>query len=194
MWKTTRNIYLNSDKFDDVTRAFAFWFQNISSFGNDLTAGWGFSKTSGINSSLQAMSLLNKKNNFTQKYTKRLERTDIESNDALKVIKSRDTNKRFFYLDPPYVSSDCGHYKGYTEDNFRELLELLTTIKGKFLLSSYPEKILLEYRDKFKWRTEDHEQIVSVNNITDKKKIKTECLTWNYNENINKFKTKISLF
>jgi DNA adenine methylase len=43
----------------------------------------------------------------------------------------------FFYLDPPYVGSDQGHYDGYSQADFDALLRLLEKLKGNFLLSSY---------------------------------------------------------
>ncbi|NMR34924.1 hypothetical protein HIO71_12080 [Chryseobacterium aquaticum] len=41
----------------------------------------------------------------------RMRYTQIEQNDACKVIKSRDTEKSFFYCDPPYINTNMGFYK-----------------------------------------------------------------------------------
>ena len=54
----------------------------------------------------------NKREAFTEEYAKRLHRVQIECCDALRVIRSRDTADTFFYIDPPYVGSDQGHYDG----------------------------------------------------------------------------------
>jgi len=62
----------------------------------------------------------------------------LECADALYVIQSRDTINTFFYCDPPYYNSDCGHYNRYSEEDYENLLKLLAGIKGKFILSSYP--------------------------------------------------------
>jgi DNA adenine methylase len=97
----------------------------------------------------------------------------------MEIIKLKDTPDTFFYIDPPYVSSDCGHYTGYTIDDFTELLELLTTISGKFLLSSYPEQVLLGYRKIHGWNFQDKIDRVSVSG-KQSGKTKTECLTFNY--------------
>lgn len=45
-----------------------------------------------------------------------------------------------------------GHYGGYTLDAFEQLLQLLTTVKGKFMLSSYPMSILSSYAEKTGWK------------------------------------------
>jgi len=100
--------------------------------------------------------------------------------DALDVIKRFDTKDSFFYIDPPYFNSNCGHYKGYTKEDFINLLEVLTQIKGKFLLSSYWSEILQKYIKKYNWNYQLFEKTLGV---THKKKYassKTEVLTANY--------------
>jgi len=84
------------------------------------------------------------------------------------------------FIDPPYVSSVQGSYAGYTHGDFVELLDTLKNIKGKFLLSSYPESVLLEYREKYNWFVNDEQMMVTVNNKSSRKKKKIECLTANY--------------
>ena len=103
---------------------------------------------------------------------------DLESNGAIKVIQSRDTPESFFYIDPPYFNSNMGHYDGYTEKDFVVLLTILSKIKGKFLLSSYPSTILTRFTKKYKWKNWSKESRVSVTKNT--KKSKTEVLTANY--------------
>lgn len=89
--------------------------------------------------------------------------------------------KAFFYCDPPYFNSDCGHYDGYGKEDFEMLLKTLSGIKGKFLLSSYPSDILNEYVKKHSWSQKTIEQTVSVANATTKNpKKKTEVMTANY--------------
>ncbi|MDR2247806.1 MAG: DNA adenine methylase [Treponema sp.] len=77
----------------------------------------------------------------------------IECCDALRIIGSRDTPETFFYLDPPYVGADQGHYDGYTQMDFDALLEVLKSIQGKFLLSSFRDAALREFTRKNGWHT-----------------------------------------
>jgi DNA adenine methylase len=88
----------------------------------------------------------------------------------------------FFYVDPPYYNSDCGHYDGYTIDDFERLLQLLSKLEGKFLLSSYPSPILKEYTKANGWHTFSIEQTVSVanSNTTKPPKKKIEVFTANF--------------
>jgi DNA adenine methylase len=86
----------------------------------------------------------------------------------------------FFYIDPPYICSDQGHYAGYTHEDFTDLLTILPELKGTFLLSSYPDESLDRFRKKNGWNALDLSKAVSVNNVNPRKTVKTECLTWNY--------------
>lgn len=70
--------------------------------------------------------------------SERLRYTQIEQNEAYKVILSRDSEDAFIYADPPYVNTIQGHYGGYSEEHFIRDLEVLANVKGKFLLSNYP--------------------------------------------------------
>lgn len=120
-----------------------------------------------------------KKEQITQSLAKRFEGVQIENTDALKILKLRDTVDTFHYIDPPYIGSDCGHYGNYNEEHFRELLSLLSTLKGKFLLSSYPSLLLNMAIEKHGWHTKEVNAKVSASNSKTQKD-KTEVLTANY--------------
>jgi DNA adenine methylase len=74
-------------------------------------------------------------------YIARMASVYIACDDALKIIKQWDSPQTFFYCDPPYPGTDCGKYKGYTLDNFRELVSTLDNCQGSFLLSNYDQPI-----------------------------------------------------
>lgn len=169
-------IYNAPHLFDPVKRAWALWVLATQSFAGMLDGSWGYDK--GKNTTSKKIS--NKKATLDDRFAARLENTQIENTDALRIIKSRDFEDAFFYCDPPYFNSDCGHYDGYSEKDFEELLETLSAIKGKFLLSSYPSKVLKLFKDRLNWFQIEIEQTVSVANNTDKRKKKIEVLTANY--------------
>jgi len=157
------------------SREWAIWTLANQSFASMLDGTWrcDFKRNS------TPVRLVNKRMNFVEDYAKRLENVQIECRDALNIIKIWDNPDAFFYCDPPYYNSDMGHYKGYTEKDFENLLEALSKIKGKFLLSSYPSELIEKYTKKYKWHTQKIEGIpVSV--ALGKHKIKTEVLTGNY--------------
>jgi DNA adenine methylase len=68
------------------------------------------------------------------------------------------------------------HYDGYTEDDFKNLLELISHIEGKFLLSSYRSNILTDYRTNNKW----HFIELKMRRCVGKKQHKIEVLTANF--------------
>lgn len=158
-----------------IEYAWAFWCQTTLCFSNIIYGGFAFG-----NDERCARTTYNKKLNFDERYLRRIEKAEIFNRDALELIKLKDSPDTFFYIDPPYVSSNCGHYDGYTMDDFKNLLDALSNIKGKFLLSSYPEDILMEYRSKFGWHLRDIEKQVNVTGKREGSKMKTECLTYNY--------------
>ncbi|CEM60518.1 conserved hypothetical protein [Treponema phagedenis] len=133
--------------FDTVKRAWAVWVQANMSFGNCLNSGFAYAKK---NESI-TKTIVNKIDEFTDKISNRIRMLQIENCDALKVIASRDTAGTFHYIDQPYVGTHQGHYDGYTQQDFDNLLETLQNIKGKFLLSSFRNKKLSEYTKNNNW-------------------------------------------
>jgi len=169
-------IYNNPHLFDEVKRAWAVWVLAIQSFASIIDASWGYDKN---NKNTSTKKISNRRERFTELYAIRLQNVQLECADALYIIRSRDTKEAFFYCDPPYFNSDCGHYKGYTEADFERLLLQLSKIQGKFLLSSYPSDILEKYKNQFGWYQRSIEQGVSINKGYSGKK-KVEVLTANY--------------
>ncbi|MDR1902835.1 MAG: DNA adenine methylase [Treponema sp.] len=168
-------ICKNPELFDRVKRAWAVWVLANSSYGCMLDGGYGYDRTGGT-----SKKLANKRAGFTVDYAVRLQQVQIECCDALRIIRSRDVEDTFFYLDPPYVGSDQGHYDGYSQEDFDVLLKLLETIKGKFLLSHFHNKSLEDFVKRNKWHNLEIKRECSMTNRYANPKIKTEILTANY--------------
>lgn len=167
-------MYAAPHLFTNIQRAWATWILSAQSFSSMLGGSWGYDKAR----NQTTRKVENKKASFTEDYAIRLQNVQLECADALYIIQSRDTPKSFFYCDPPYFNSDCGHYGGYSQADFSKLLNLLTEIDGRFLLSSYPSEILETFTVARGWHTVQFEQTVSVNKGAGKKKI--EVMTANY--------------
>ena len=135
-----------------------------------LTNGWSVSVERN-----KAKQIQWSKEQFTMLYTRRLERTSIFCRDAVNVIEATDTKTTFHYVDPPYFNSDLGHYGGYTEGDFIHLLEVLSSVEGKFILSSYPSEVLSDYCARNNWHMISIEMARSAGGGK-----KTEVLTMNY--------------
>lgn len=86
----------------------------------------------------------------------RLKRVVILNRDALDVIRQQDGPQTLFYLDPPYLHetrATTGEYQHeMSEAQHRALLELLTGIKGRFLLSGYPSPLYAAFAAANLWK------------------------------------------
>lgn len=177
IYKEALKIYKNADseksKEVSLKKAWAFWVLTNQGFSGKI-GSWALCKQD----NKVGKTLANKRKDFTKEYAERLECVQIESEDAIRVVKHYDTKEAFIYADPPYFNSDCGHYKGYKETDFRKLLDTLVEVKGKFLLSSYPSELLKEYIEKNEWYYREIKQKVRVNHKCKNEKI--EILVYNY--------------
>lgn len=176
MHRQASAIYNNPDLFSEVKRAWAVWVLAHMSFSSMLDGSFGYDKAKGTTS----RKIRNARDSFSEELAIRMQDVQIECTDALRIITSRDTKDTFHYVDPPYFNSDCGHYDGYTKDDFEALLKTLSSVEGSFILSSYPSDILDEYVRKKKWSQKTIQSIVSVNKGGTSGRKKTEVLTWNY--------------
>lgn len=172
IYKRAMVTYEHPYMFNNVQRACAFWVLTNMGFAG-MVGSWGFG-----NDDSKEAAISKKKELFLKEYADRLEKVQLESTDALKVLKRCDGKDTFAYCDPPYIGSDMGHYASYTEKDYKELLDVLARYKGKFLLSSYPSAILKEYIKKYGWKVIRIEKTVAVTKNTDK--VKTEMLVFNY--------------
>lgn len=169
-------MYNNPHLFDAVQRAWALWMLTNMGFSSQIGSSFGVSVTG----DLQPKKVANKRDAFGPHLAERLSKVTVESKDAVEVITQYDHAKAFHYCDPPYFNSDCGHYDGYTEQDFVRLLEGLAAVKGKFLLSSYPSDVLAKYVNKYGWKQDRTESLVTVALSKTNRKKKVEVLTWNY--------------
>lgn len=141
-------IYNNHDYFTNVQRAWAVYVLSKMGFAGQLSNSFGFDKSAGLHSRKIRFA----KEIFTDDLKNLLEHSTIECDDAFKIIKRFDCEKAFHFIDPPYVGSNMGHYEGmFNEQSLMELLELCTTLKGKFMLTMFPNEFIKEFADRHGW-------------------------------------------
>jgi DNA adenine methylase len=89
----------------------------------------------------------------------RLKRVVILNRPALDVIRQQDGENTLLYCDPPYahstrVTTDAYQHEMTDEDHVA-LLQTLSTIKGKFILSGYPSAMYNTAAQGWGWRRVD---------------------------------------
>lgn len=169
-------MYRMPHLFDKLQLAWAFYIATNMGFACRI-GSWGFDKYG-----KRAKTFINKKIQFDTFIVKRLAKTQVEHNDALRIIELYDSPDAFFYIDPPYIQTEQGHYKGYSREDYLKLLQRLSKLKGTFLLSSYPSDELDLYIKEFRWNSLSFDKSLSaIKGIEGKKRRrKVEMLTANY--------------
>lgn len=164
--------YLDSTKnASNVKRAWALWYLLNFGFGGKLGKSWGYrKKPNGLKGKLEFF------NSFEYK---KLQDLYIENKDAIDLFKFWDGPETLWYCDPPYVNTDQGHYSGYSITEYKNLLETLAGIRGKFILSSYPNQYLEIAILEHNWESL---KIAVKCNVPrcDKREGRTEILAWNF--------------
>lgn len=144
-----RAIEMQDNTDDPVERAWAFFVRHGQGFsGIATTAGsWGrvFVSRRGM---AEGSARWQSRIKLLRTFHARLSRVQLDSRDALEVIRYWDSPDTVFYLDPPYVHSTRAQgsrdmYEGGEPDDahHRELVKTLLSIKGAAVLSGYESPI-----------------------------------------------------
>lgn len=165
-------IYHYPHLFKPIDRAVAFWQLTSQGFAGKI-GSWGYDFHG-----KEPQRISRKKLVDLTPYAQRIERTTIEQNDAVKVIMAHDKPDTFHYVDPPYIGSNQGHYSGYSDSDFEALLQCLSNVKGKFILSSYPSQLLNDFINQNGWHTEQFSKQLAAGKTGKGRKI--EVVTMNY--------------
>ena len=120
---------------DNVKRAARWYAMACQSFSGFHGESWSFSKR--CNKSKQ----LKNKIDRLPEIIDRLREVQIENRDFKFILDSYDGTDTFFYLDPPYVPGtrrDRVYAHEMTAEDHERLLDILKGVKGKVMLSGYP--------------------------------------------------------
>lgn len=131
---------------DEVSRARALVVRSFMGFGSNGHARvTGFRANSNRSGTTPARDWLNHPDSLV-KTVERLRGVIIENRPAMEVIAQHDGSETLHYVDPPYIletRSDPSkdYHTELTDDDHRELLAFLRTLKGAVVLSGYPHAI-----------------------------------------------------
>jgi DNA adenine methylase len=86
--------------------------------------------------------------------------TDVENMDFEAVIKKYDSDKTYFYVDPPYYKVGEGNYysnHGFGREDHERLANTLKSISGKFSLSYYYFEDLEKWfpKNQYNWQEKE---------------------------------------
>lgn len=175
-YNKANEIYTNPKNYDPIKRAWAVWALSKLSFASQLGGSFGFDLHG-----VTAKKIHNAKDNFTETLCRRLDRVTIENDDALKVIARYDKVGAFHFVDPPYVGSDCGHYTDtFSDSDLCSLLELLATVKGRFMLTMFPNDLIESYAIRHGWVTHRITRTISASKAMSGRRKQQEWIVCNY--------------
>lgn len=141
-WQFCRD-HLNDDP-DPVARARRLFVLARFSFSGLVGSSFGIDVTASKGGMVQKASAYQGVLGILPRLSDRLVSVLIENRDFRDLIKVYDTEDTFFYVDPPYMHQTrrSGAYKHeMTDDDHRDLVEMLRQIKGKAMLSGYPNDL-----------------------------------------------------
>jgi len=181
--------HLNDDP-DPVERARRFFVLARFSFSGLVGGSFGIDVTGSKRGMVQKASAYQGVLGILPKLSERLLSVLIENRDFRNLIRIYDRQDTFFYIDPPYLPATrkSGAYKHeMTEEDHCELVEILKDVKGKVLLSGYPNELY----DSLGWNRREWSTVCNAAGRTrasglqgkgaviDKQK-RTECVWANY--------------
>lgn len=176
-YNRAREIYHGRRPASEAETAWAVWMVTNFSFSGSPRGGWKWDN--GNAGSHVGIYMRRRREEFSDWLRNRLADVQISCRDALDVIRQRDTPETMFYLDPPYPMADMKHYSGYSFENLEQLLTLLQTIEGKFILSNYMCPMLADFICRNGWTHKEIELPLKVANFTNARH-KVEVLVSNY--------------
>ncbi len=135
---------------DDVERARRAIVRSFRGFGSDTVtrrASTGFRHHSGRPGSTPAHDWAGWPN-VIPAFVARLQGLVIEKRPAVQCVKEHDGAETLFYVDPPYVHasrrsfySKHGYAHEMTDEDHRELADVLHSIDGMAIVSGYPSEL-----------------------------------------------------
>jgi len=142
LWEECRDTW--NDQTDPVERAVRWFVVMRQTFGGVFAKSWGSAVTTSARGMVSTCSAWLRSVELLPELHARLQRVQIERLDFRRCIERYDGPETLFYCDPPYITGlrRGGRYREeMSDDDHRDLVELLLTIEGHAVLSGYPNEI-----------------------------------------------------
>lgn len=156
----------HDDDLSDVERARLFFVragQTRSGLAQEATPGrWAYCKSTSRRDMSGAISRWHGRLEQLYDVADRLRRVQIENKPAIEVIERHDDEDALFYCDPPYphaVRDDTNSYgHEMSDDEHRELAEVLRRCDGKVAVSGYECELYEELFEDYGWTRIDADE------------------------------------
>lgn len=156
----------NNDELSDLEQARLFFVragQTRSGLAQEATPGrWAYCKTTSRRDMSGAVSRWHGRLEQLHNVADRLRRVQIENKPAIEAIERHDDEETLFYCDPPYVHESRGDTNSYgfemTDEDHRELAEVLRNCEGKVAVSGYQCDLYEEIYEEEGWERIDAEE------------------------------------
>jgi len=130
-------------KLDPVSKAVVTFYVLNDSFSGRGNS-WGIEHTRSMSAELRRKALK------LAELAKRWLDVDIENKDFREILKTHDTPNTVFYLDPPFLpvkgKDRTEYYRlSFTDSDMKDLLEMLSRIRGKFVLKLPEDHLEIPY-------------------------------------------------
>lgn len=130
------------DKLSEVERAVFYFYLNRTSYNGNGSFVTSINSRRNMSKSVSDyLSMVD----YLPEIHQRISRVIIERLDICELLKKYNCEKIFFYLDPPYVWSSRKSKARYccdmTDDQHKEMLNIILNHKAKFLISGYDNSI-----------------------------------------------------
>lgn len=162
---------------DDFEKAVRFFYINRSGIakGNSDSAfstdtGWRHSREHNTARTYQSAC------SIITEFAERMKNVMIDNRDFKEIFRVYDSPTTLFYVDPPYVGREKYYAGGFTEQDHRDLAEILNGIQGKAVLSYYDDPLVDELYPN--WRRETFQSARQV--VNGKNNIAEELLLMNF--------------
>lgn len=167
---------------DPFEQAVRFFYLNRSAISKGNAeevpkTGWRHSTTSSQN---PAKGYVNACEHI-RAFAERMKGVMIERLDFQTIIEKYDSSEALFYIDPPYIGRERFYAGEFTLNDHYKLAEMLENVKGKVIVSYYPDPLVSELYSN--WNIESHgafKQAVGGQNVGGQAE---ELLIMNYEKN-----------
>lgn len=138
LWAEYKKTYKEGN---DVDRALKYVYLLYTSMSSSIAKGSYTITSSKVNTYHNSLI----RNNKVSAVVERLKNVVIENRDYKYIITKYDSDNTLYYLDPPYVHKTRKSKDAYicemTEEQHKELVDILLNVKGKVILSGYESDI-----------------------------------------------------